>query len=285
MAEIAPPAIAIWKPFPNKSTTPLTKDIICVHTMVGTLAGSWSYAAKAGNPYWHFGTGGDGQVWQCQDLRYRSAANLNGNHHVIPIENADMGPGFGPWSGRCGDVPPFTPIQQAKLTDLIEWLCRRYSIPPVLIPDSKPGRRGIGYHRQGIDPWRVSGGELWSKATGKCCPDDRRIRQLTTEIIPEVARRIRGGTRPPPPPPPPPEEDDMFIADCQGRPALLVGGGNVTPLDAAQRNALRKGGVRAVLVTTAEHDALTKLDTVEDTALYRVELRLIDLQNRLPSGT
>lgn len=277
MAEIAPPAIATWKPFPGKGTATLTRDIACVHTMVGTLAGSWAYAAKAGNPYWHFGTSGSGECWQCQDLRYRAAANLQGNHRVIAIENADMGPGFAPWSGRCGDVPPFTGPQQAKLVDLLEWLCRRYQIPPVLIPDTRPGRRGIAYHKQGIDPWRVDGGELWSKAEGKCCPDDRRINQLVREIIPEVARRIRGG----PPAPPVPKEDDMWIADCQGRQALLVGAGWVTKLNAAQRGALRKGGVSATLVDTDEWDALVSLNEAGQFA-YRTELRLIDLQNRVP---
>lgn len=198
MADIAPSRIALWKPFSGKGTRPLTHDIVCVHTMVGSLAGSWSWANRPGNAYWHFGTSGTGECWQCHSLRYRSASNLDGNGRIIPIENADMGPGFGPWSGRCGDVPPFTPAQQAKLIDLIEWLCREFDIPPVLVPDSRPGRRGIAYHRQGIDPWRVSGGELWSSSRGKCCPDGARINQLVNVIIPEVARRIRGGPVPQP---------------------------------------------------------------------------------------
>ena len=55
-----------------------------------------------------------------------------------------------------------------------------------LIPDTKPGRRGIGYHAQGIAPNRLSGGELWSSANGKECPGPVRIRQLKSEIIPAL---------------------------------------------------------------------------------------------------
>jgi N-acetylmuramoyl-L-alanine amidase len=200
MAEIVPSSIALWKPWTGKGTTLLTHDIICVHTMVGTLPGSWQFASGAGRSYWHFGTSGLGECWQCHDLRFRSAANLNGNHRVIPIENADMGPGFGPWNGQCGHVPPFTAAQVDKLIQLIAWLCARYAIPPNLIPDTLPGRRGIAYHRQGINPWRCGACELWSNSTGKCCPDGARIGQLTNLIIPGV-RAVLSGT------PLPPSED------------------------------------------------------------------------------
>lgn len=212
MAEIVPSSIAIWRPFSGKGSTPLTHDIICVHTMVGSLLGSWNYANTPGNAYWHFGTSGLGEAWQCHDLRHRSAANLNGNHRIIPIENADMGPGFEAWNSQCGNVPPFTQAQVNKLIDLIEWLCRRYNIPAALIPDTMPGRRGIAYHRQGINPWRCGSCELWSNATGKCCPDWRRIAQLVDIIIPAVQRRLSGQ---------PIEEEeyyDMYAMRSEGRP-------------------------------------------------------------------
>jgi hypothetical protein len=196
VADKVPSTIALWKPFTDsKGTTALTHDIICVHTMVGSLAGSWNWANGDGRSYWHFGTSGTGECWQCHDLRYRSAANLNGNWRVIPIENADMGPGFGAWSGNCGDVPSFTAAQVDKLVDLIEWLCRRYNIPPALIPDTRAGRRGIAYHRQGIDPWRCDACEKWSSSAGKCCPDWRRINQLTGTIIPRVKARLSAPTK------------------------------------------------------------------------------------------
>jgi hypothetical protein len=159
--------------------------------MVGTLAGSWSWSNRPGGSYWHFGLGCTGALWQCQDLRYRSAANLEGNWRVIPIETEDAPGGnvcFPRWSGHCGDVPSWTEAQIAKLVDLIEWLCRRYNIPAVLIPDTAAGRRGIAYHRQGIDPWRCSTCETWSNP-GKCCPDWRRIGQIP-RIVQLVQARL-----------------------------------------------------------------------------------------------
>jgi hypothetical protein len=45
----------------------------------------------------------------------------------------------------------------------------------------------------GCDPWRVSGGELWSKAYGKVCPGDRRIDQLIDVVIPRVHAAVYGG--------------------------------------------------------------------------------------------
>jgi N-acetylmuramoyl-L-alanine amidase len=177
-----------WMPFDDKSTTPLAHDIICVHTMVGTLAGSWAWANQAGNPYWHYGVNGRGAAWQCQDLSFRSAANLNGNWHVIPIETSDIKEGV--FADTWQD-PPWTDAQVDMLVKLIAWLCVRFNIPPVLIPDTKPGRRGLAYHRQGINPTRVSDGELWSKSFGKACPAAR-IHQFINVVIPRVQRLVAG---------------------------------------------------------------------------------------------
>jgi hypothetical protein len=77
-----------------------------------------------------------------------------------------------------------------KIVALCAWLCKQFNIPPVLIPDTKPGRRGIAYHRQGINPWRVDGGELWSKANGKICPADR-VSQVNT-VVSRVKTLVQG---------------------------------------------------------------------------------------------
>lgn len=242
MAIVAP--MAEYRQLAGKSRTPLVHDIICVHTMVGTLEGSISWSSRAGGSYWHFGLGGNGRLVQCQDLQFKSAANLNGNWHVIPIETADTKEGIFPsWSGS--NVPAWTPAQLDKLVDLIAWLCRRFNIPPVLIPDTRKGRRGIAYHRQGVDPWRVSGGELWSKAYGKVCPGDRRIHQLVNIIIPRVQARLRGGSGPTPPPPPRvQEDDDMFLIRLKGSPAhALVGPGYWHNLGQSEIDLARSIGI------------------------------------------
>ena len=189
-------------------------DIICWHTMVGSLSGTDAFfeADGYGGTESHFGTGGAGEkVKQWQDLAFTADANLDGNPRVISIENADKGPGFAAWSGS--NVPAFTGKQLAQLIDLTawlcskeahsacpsSWLCHQVGIPPVLIPDSKPGRRGIGYHRQGIDgslpDMRVPGGEVWSSSRGKICPGDRRVAQLKA-AIPEIAKLVNPPNEP-----------------------------------------------------------------------------------------
>lgn len=169
-----------------------TWDVTCVHTIVGYQAG--------GNAA-HFTTGAGGSIVQARDTHYRSAANLNGNWRVIAIENEDHGAAYGSWSGS--DVPRFTAAQVESIAKILAWTNRAHNVPLTLIPDSKVGRRGIAYHRQGIDPWRVAGGELWTNYPGKVCPGDRRIAQLKNEIIPRA--RVLAGL----------QEDDVTEADKQ----------------------------------------------------------------------
>lgn len=167
------------------------KDIVCIHTIVGYQEG--------GNAA-HFTTGAEGKIVQARDTNNCSAANLNGNYHVIAIENEDMGPAYGNWNTNDGHaVPGFTADQKEAIAKIIAWCHQVHDIPISLIPDSKPGRRGVAYHRQGITgdysaydfPGRISGGEVWSSHEGKVCPGDRRIRQLINEIIPR-ARALAG---------------------------------------------------------------------------------------------
>src|SRR5690606_20387849 len=162
-------------------------DIVCIHTIAGYAP---AHAA-------HFSTSGGGTIWQSRDTKYRSAANLNGNHRVIAIENADHGAGFPYWDTNGSNVPPFTDKQIEAIAKILAWAHKKHKIPLELVPDSKPHRRGIAYHRLGCDPYRVSGGELWSNAYGKVCPGDKRIAQ-----IPQIIARAReivglGGTTTP----------------------------------------------------------------------------------------
>ncbi len=165
-------------------------DIICLHTMVGGLAGTEAFFQQDGfgGTESHFGVGARGETIQWQSLEFSADANLDGNHRVISIETADSGNPFDSWTGT--NVPGWTPAQIEAIVDLTSWLCRRFDIPPRLIEDTKPGRRGIGYHRQGISgafkDGIVAGGERWSESEGKVCPGDRRIRQLKSNVIPKL---------------------------------------------------------------------------------------------------
>jgi hypothetical protein len=173
-------------------------DVICLHTMVGFLTSTDAMFKRNGfgGTESHFGVGGiwggdrsaglDGVVYQWQDTEFTADANLNGNRRVISIETADNAPRL------ARDIEPWTPRQCTAIIGLVAQLCRKYDIPAELIPDSRPTRRGIGFHRQGIDPWRVAGGEVWSTSRGKECPGDRRIAQLRSVIVPGVRHALAG---------------------------------------------------------------------------------------------
>lgn len=204
---------AIWVPLGPQTEPRMTgHDIVCLHTMVGYLYGTRNMFLKGGysGTESHFGIGGkwgfdvtggrnyDGRVEQWQDLAYTADANLDGNHHVISIETADNAP------AKAADIQRWTPNQVSEIKKLLKWLCSKSAhalcpaswachsvgIPIALIPDTKPGRRGIAYHAQGIPPNLVKGGERWSNVTGKECPGPKRIAQLTREIIPQVREEV-----------------------------------------------------------------------------------------------
>lgn len=212
-------------------------DVVCLHTMVGYLSSTDRYFRAANGAGYagtesHFGVGGkwggdavaglDGTVWQWQDLAHQADANLGGNPTTISIETAD---------NAARPIAPWTPAQVESLAQLLAWLCapathaacpaawtcRREGIPLSLIPDTLPGRRGIGYHRQGCDPWRVAGGVKWSDSRGKDCPTETRIAQIPAIIA--RAQAITAAKRPPTPAPPQ-EDDDPMAMTPEDRTAL-----------------------------------------------------------------
>lgn len=189
---------AIYKPLAEVNPQPkmAAHDLIILHTMVGSLTSCYRFFLQNGygGTESHHGIGYDGTDYQFVDDMYRADANLEANPHAISIETADKGTGFPDWTGE--NVPPWTQAQLNRIIFLLVHYCRKFNIPPVLVPDSRPGRRGIGYHRQGIDgnlpDMRVAGGEVWSTARGKICPGNARIKQLKEIVIPAVAKQING---------------------------------------------------------------------------------------------
>ena len=167
-------------------------DILSIHTMVGSLpvVDAMFRRNGFGGTFSHFGIGGDGSCTQWQDTAYRAAANYNGNWHIVSVECADVGPPFPAWNTNDGNaVPAFSDAQLVTLANLIRTIAPAHNIPIVLIPDAKPGRRGIGYHRQGVPGYMVPGAEQWSTAQGKVCPGNRRIAQ-----IPQIIAQAVNGT-------------------------------------------------------------------------------------------
>lgn len=154
----------------GNSALACTPNVVCTHTIVG-----YAPAIAA-----HFSVRSDGYIWQHRDTNRQSAANYQGNSHVIAIETEDHGAAFGSWSGS--DVPAWTPAQVEAIAKIAAWAHQVHGIPLVALPDSRRNSAGIGYHRQGIDGnftnGRIAGGELWSTSRGKVCPGDRRISQM-----------------------------------------------------------------------------------------------------------
>lgn len=224
---------AQYRPLSKTQTQPLMRahDIVCAHTMVGYLSSTdvMFHANGFGGTESHYGVGGawgsdvraklDGAVYQWQDRAHTADANLYGNSRVISIETADNAPPL------AKNIKPWTEAQLAALVDLIAWECSvaahagcpsswschkgsvwsgvEVAIPPVLIPDTRPSRRGLATHRQGVTPaggvgtlkgYRVSGGEEWSTSRGKECPGDARAKQFEEVVIPRVQAKIKAGS-------------------------------------------------------------------------------------------
>jgi len=166
------------------------KNKLIFHTMVGTLAGTENYFKLDGysGVESHFGVGGFGEKWQWQDSDYQADAQLQGNDDCISVETADKGAPFAAWSGS--DVPAWTAAQVEANAQILAEAHRRHGIPLVLITDTEDATRGVGYHRQGVDPYRKHG-ELYSEAFGKVCPGDRRVAQVP-QVITRAIQIVNG---------------------------------------------------------------------------------------------
>jgi len=235
---------ARWRPLAdNWATQPrLTRyDLLLLHTAVGSFDGTYNYF-RSSSGYTgaesHFMTSGAGDIDQYQDTAHQAEANGAANSRAISVENADMGPQFAPWNTGDGNaVPPFTPQQIEANARIAAWAHQQHGIPLELVPDSRPGRRGIGYHRLGVPGYATAGGELWSSARGKSCPGPKRIAQ-----IPQIIARARQLVAPPTtvaaanPAPPTPYltgDDDVILA-CELTPGQttygVLSGGVLTGL-------------------------------------------------------
>ena len=184
----------------SQSEPRITPDLIILHTMAGSLAGTDAYFRAQGfyGLESHFGLGGGGALWQWQDTGRQADANADANDNAISIETEDKNSAFfKSWAGS--DVPAWTEAQLDALAHLLAWLSVKHNIPLQMVPDSKSGRRGVAWHRIGIDgnfPALPSiqagrrqrgGGEYWSPSFGKVCPGNRRVAQ-----IPGLINRARG---------------------------------------------------------------------------------------------
>lgn len=140
----------------------------------------------------HFYVRKDGTVEQYVDTKYQAPANLYANSTAISVETEG--------GVRNANVEPWTAAQLESLAKISKWLNETHDIPLQVMKDSRPTTRGIGYHRLGVNPYRVSGGELWSSAYGKICPGLGKINQV--DDIVAMSKGIAIPSRPVTPPTP-----------------------------------------------------------------------------------
>ena len=163
---------------------------VCLHIAVSNGASLFNYFNQSGNPTSHFyvrtsgNTDGMADFEQYVDTKYRAPANLEGNPTLISVESqggvgSDLNNG---WS----------PTMLKRLAWIVSECHRLEGIPIQIMPNSKPESKGVGWHKQGVDPYRVAGGEKWSTAYGKECPGDARIAQVPT-IVNMAKQNASGG--------------------------------------------------------------------------------------------
>lgn len=155
--------------------TPRTRDRgLCLHVAVSEAASLYNYFNQPGNPTSTWYVRRDGTVEQYVDSRFRAPAQLEGNPTMLSVET----------QGGTVDAntEPWSAAQVEALARIAAWCHTEHGIPLDQMPDSRPATNGIGYHRLGVNPWRVSGGELWSSANGKICPGQGKINQIPTII-------------------------------------------------------------------------------------------------------
>lgn len=166
---------AIRKPITRHDTPMARYRGICNHVAVSEGMSLFSYFNIPGNATSHFYVRKTGKVEQYVDTRFQAPANLQGNPSLISIETQG--------GVHSAETEPWTPEQVQALAELHAWIHETHpSIPLVLMKDSKPSTYGVGYHKLGVDPYRVDDGELWSKSAGKICPGKEKISQIPTII-------------------------------------------------------------------------------------------------------
>lgn len=145
----------------------------------------------------HFYVKYDGTVEQYLDTDIIAWTSRAANLYSVGIET--QGLGSGSW----------TDAQMASISALLRWLGGIYGHGLNMMLDSKRGRKGVGYHRQGCAPWRVVGGDVWGPS-GKICPGPRRVDQVHAVL--SAASSAIPISNPILPPAPPVETEEQRIA-------------------------------------------------------------------------
>lgn len=157
--------------------------------------------------------------------------------------------------GGLGDTAavnsePWSPNQVESAAMILAHLHTTEGTPLQDMGNSLTFSRGFAVHRYGIDPWRVSGGEVWSSSRGKLCPGDAKVRQIPA-IVARAQAIVNG------------DEFDMSAQEDLDDLVAAVGAGNARGMKIPSEDTIL-GIVRTLL---AKVDALSaKVDGLTGTS-------------------
>lgn len=192
---------AIKKPI-TKHNTPMSRYRgIAHHVAAGESSSLYGYFMQVDDCS-HFYVRRTGVVEQYVDTRFCAPAQMQGNSSIISIETQ------GGASDATANAEPWTAEAVHALIELDAWIAKTHNIPLRMMQDSKSSSSGFGYHRLGIEPWRIDGAELWSRHAGKICPGNKKIDQVKTAVLPGVIRLLGSTTTTP-------TEDELSAADVK----------------------------------------------------------------------
>lgn len=189
---------AIWKPIPLKGRRKITAyNRMNLHVAVSETTSLFSFFRKVGVDS-HFYVRKNGIIEQYVDTSLRANADLEGNDATISVETQ------GGLKNANGE--PWTEAQLKALAELFAWAVKTHGIKVQIASSSKIGEesKGLSWHRLGINgnfPALPSvlagrnqrgGGMYYSRAAGKACPGDSKIKQVPT--IFEMAKKIINGS-------------------------------------------------------------------------------------------
>jgi hypothetical protein len=275
---------AIRKEITRHRTLRVRKGRVCLHVAVSEGSSLFGYFNRKGSPTSHFYVRRDGKIEQYVDTKYRAPANLEGNSSLISFETQG--------GVKSANTEPWTAAQVLAMAECIAWLNEVEGVPLQLMPNSKSGSLGIGYHKQGVDPYRVDGGEKWSSAYGKICPGQGKINQIPTIIA--KAKALTGSPVHPEKPNDTTPEEEISVANAADIMAYLkactiqiqkhndqVLLGEVAKLQAAFQAEIDevKADVQAYAAFGAKHT-----DQVEATTAGDVQAVLSDEFGKLNDG-
>lgn len=156
---------------------------LACHIAVSELAALRPYPGAD----WHAYIPKRGPAIQMLDLDLQAWTTGDGNYRMASFESQG--------GVVNANSEPWAEDQCENIARMYAYLHESEGAPLQLMPDSRASSKGLGYHRLGIDPWRVSRGEVWSKHRGKICPGQAKISQLP-DILDRAIQIVRGSSTP-----------------------------------------------------------------------------------------